>query len=201
MFSNIYAQKKIIFTKNEQTILILAKYNHEYTKEINLISTRRFSTISLSDRPHQWPSSSGRQEVPGSIPGRPCRPNRSEFSVVFSETRVNTGQDPLERPSLRASHSLAWVPRETIGHKPYNRPTKSSPVYPVKVVCACILTCIRTHRSSPNRRQFFRFLPKHCQIWIQNVTLKNKKMFLNNKPSYLCALFRNVSLFTRRTDG
>ena len=33
----------------------------------------------------------GRQEVPGSNPGRACRPSRSEFSVVFSETRVNTG--------------------------------------------------------------------------------------------------------------
>ena len=28
----------------------------------------------------------GRREVPGSNPGRACRPNRSEFSVVFSET-------------------------------------------------------------------------------------------------------------------
>ena len=33
----------------------------------------------------------GRREVPGSTPGRTCRPSRSEFSVVFSETRVNTG--------------------------------------------------------------------------------------------------------------
>ena len=33
----------------------------------------------------------GRREVPGSNPGRACRPSRSEFSVVFSETRVNTG--------------------------------------------------------------------------------------------------------------
>ena len=33
----------------------------------------------------------GRPEVPGSNPGRACRPSRSEFSVVFSETRLNTG--------------------------------------------------------------------------------------------------------------
>ena len=33
----------------------------------------------------------GRREMPGSNPGRACRPNRSEFSVVFSETRVNAG--------------------------------------------------------------------------------------------------------------
>ena len=32
----------------------------------------------------------GRREVLGSN-GRACRPSRSEFSVVFSETRVNTG--------------------------------------------------------------------------------------------------------------
>ena len=31
------------------------------------------------------------REMPGSNPGRACRPSRSEFSVVFSETRVNTG--------------------------------------------------------------------------------------------------------------
>ena len=40
----------------------------------------------------------GRREVPGSITGCACRPCRSEFSVVFSETRVDTGWDPLERP-------------------------------------------------------------------------------------------------------
>ena len=32
----------------------------------------------------------GRREVPGSIPGRACRPSRSEFSLVFSEIRINT---------------------------------------------------------------------------------------------------------------
>ena len=31
----------------------------------------------------------GRREVPGSNPSRVCRPNRSEFFVVFSEIRVN----------------------------------------------------------------------------------------------------------------
>ena len=34
---------------------------------------------------------SGRREVPGSNTGRACRPSRSEFSVAFSESRVNTG--------------------------------------------------------------------------------------------------------------
>ena len=46
----------------------------------------------------QSPSSGGvvtlkteRREVPNLNPGRACQSNRSEFSVVFSETRVNTG--------------------------------------------------------------------------------------------------------------
>ena len=29
------------------------------------------------------------------IPGRACRPSRLEFSVVFTETRVNTGLNPF----------------------------------------------------------------------------------------------------------
>ena len=33
----------------------------------------------------------GRREVPGSNSGHACRPSRSEFSVVFYETCVNTG--------------------------------------------------------------------------------------------------------------
>ena len=57
----------------------------------------------------------GRRKVPGSIPGRACRPSRSEFSVVFSETRVNTGQDPLERRLRRALHLQIQIPREIIG--------------------------------------------------------------------------------------
>ena len=45
--------------------------------------------------PHQWRSGSelkiDRREVPGSIRGRACLPSRSDFSVVFSEIRLNTG--------------------------------------------------------------------------------------------------------------
>ena len=33
----------------------------------------------------------GGRKVPGLILGRPCRPNRSEFFVVLSVTRVNVG--------------------------------------------------------------------------------------------------------------
>ena len=50
--------------------------------------------FSQGKAPHQWQSGSvlktGRREVPGSIPGGACRPSHSKFSVVFSETRVNT---------------------------------------------------------------------------------------------------------------
>ena len=53
----------------------------------------------LSDRdpylPHQWRSGfafkAGRRELSGSIPERACRLSRSMFSVVFSETGINTG--------------------------------------------------------------------------------------------------------------
>ena len=34
----------------------------------------------------------------GSIPNRACRPKRSEFSVVFFETHVNTGSDIYKTP-------------------------------------------------------------------------------------------------------
>ena len=49
----------------------------------------------------------GRREVSGSNPGRACRPSRSEFSVVFSETRVNEVWDPFERLPRREFHPLA----------------------------------------------------------------------------------------------
>ena len=52
----------------------------------------------------------GRRVVPGSFPDCACRRSRSEFSVVFSETAVNTGKDPLERFQL-----YSQVPRVTIG--------------------------------------------------------------------------------------
>ena len=51
-----------------------------------------------------WPSGfdfkAGRWEVLGSIPVHAYRSSLSEFSVVFFKTRVNMGQDPLERPHV-----------------------------------------------------------------------------------------------------
>ena len=66
-----------------------------YTKGPGIESRVRYGYQTLRPRPHQWLSVSalkiGRQEVPGLVLGRACRPNLSEFSVVFSETRVNMG--------------------------------------------------------------------------------------------------------------
>ena len=73
---------------------------------------------------HQWPSGSalktGRREVPGAIPGRACRPSRSDFLWFFSETRVNTGQDLLERPPQRALPLKAHLPQADNWPQPYN---------------------------------------------------------------------------------
>ena len=66
--------------------------------------------------------------MPGSIPGHVCRPGRSEFSMAFSETCVNTGEDPLEKPLRRA---LSYRPRSqkrTIGLNPTSQlnPTQTN---------------------------------------------------------------------------
>ena len=68
----------------------------------------------LNDEPHQWQSGSAlkasKREVPGSIPDRACRHSRSKFFVVFSKTRVNTGEDPLERSPRKALPLQAQFP-------------------------------------------------------------------------------------------
>ena len=56
-------------------------------------------SILLADQAVQW------LEKPASIP-RVSDRLRSEFSVVFSKTRVNTGKNPLERP--HGGHSTHW---------------------------------------------------------------------------------------------
>ena len=61
-----------------------------------VIVTEKIDSIMLSTAwvPHQCRSSiaikAGRREVPDLNPGRACRLSRSEFSTVFTETRVNT---------------------------------------------------------------------------------------------------------------
>ena len=47
-FSNTWKQIKIIFPKKEQPIFILTRYNHKYSKEINLLSPKRLSVTYLN---------------------------------------------------------------------------------------------------------------------------------------------------------
>ena len=100
--------------------------------------------------PHQWQSGSalktGRREMPGSIPGRACRPSRSEFSVVFFETRVKTGQDPFERPPRRALHLYAQVPQAD------NWPQTSNP-------------SLRSSLQDPNQKKYaYKFIVQKIYI-------------------------------------
>ena len=75
----------------------------------------------------------GRREVLVSNPVRACRPSRLEFSLVFPETHVNTGQDPLERPPRRTLLWHAQVPQAdnwplSANYWPLLGPTQPNPV-------------------------------------------------------------------------
>ena len=60
--------------------------------------------------------------MPGSISDRACRPSRSEIYVLFPETRVNTGYDPLETPPTENTPPI--VPGPTSGQlDSYLQPT------------------------------------------------------------------------------
>ena len=75
-----------------------------------------FTKVSCSFvlKPHQWHSGNAQkledERCPGSNPGRTCRPSRSEFSMVFSETRINAGYDPLERPPTEGTTPIGLGP-------------------------------------------------------------------------------------------
>ena len=76
--------------------------------------------------------------VSGSIPGRGHQSSCSEFSVVVSEIRINTGQDPLERPQRRVSPYRPRPHKRTISLNPTIQPTfflfsKCVKIYRVKV--------------------------------------------------------------------
>ena len=63
-----------------------------YNKGPGLESRVRHGCRAVRPWLNQWlRSKTGRGEVPGSFLGQACRPSLSEFSVVFSETHVNTG--------------------------------------------------------------------------------------------------------------
>ena len=63
-----------------------------------------------------------RGEVPSSISSRGCWPNRSQFSVVFSKTCVNTGYDSLESSQWRAFLHSPKSHMRTIGLIPATTP-------------------------------------------------------------------------------
>ena len=62
-----------------------------YTKSPRFESRVRHGCQTVRPRPHQWlRRNTSRREVPGSFLSRVCRPSRTVFSVLFSETHVNT---------------------------------------------------------------------------------------------------------------
>ena len=86
--------------------------------------------IILINLPHLWLSCSvlkaGRREVSGSIPGRACRHSRSELSVVFFETRLNTG-DLRKPPKEGTTPTEPGLPsgQLALSLQPTNQPCKS----------------------------------------------------------------------------
>ena len=80
--------------------IIYGKYKEEnkLLSRVPMIPTDLLFTFKRL-QPHQWPSGFalkfGRREVPDSIPICGCRSSRSEFTVVFSETRVNADYNDL----------------------------------------------------------------------------------------------------------
>ena len=73
--------------------------------------------------PHQWRSGSplkaGRREMPDSIPGRSYQPSCSKFSVVLSETRLNTGKNSSERLSTEGTPPTGpGIHKRTVGLNP-----------------------------------------------------------------------------------
>ena len=63
-----------------------------YTLYVKMTATQQFYPYEHMPHPGGMVKlKTGRRQVPGSSPGRARRSNRSEFSVVFFETRVNTG--------------------------------------------------------------------------------------------------------------
>ena len=58
---------------------------------LTILRTEEISKVSTSPLAERFYSQTGRLEVMGSILGCACRPCRLEFSLVYSETHVNTG--------------------------------------------------------------------------------------------------------------
>ena len=91
----------------------------EYSRHLGVYNIiKMFPSIiffSFLSSNHQWSSDSalktGRRKQPGSIPGHACRPSCLEFSMVFTETRINTGWNPLEKPPTESILPTSQAPR------------------------------------------------------------------------------------------
>ena len=79
-------------------------------------------------RPSGSSLKNGRREVPGPIPDRACQPRRPEFSLIFSETHVNMGYDPLKDSPWKALLRQAQVPQADSYPKSYN-PTQQPIIF------------------------------------------------------------------------
>ena len=62
-----------------------------FSHEIVIATPMNSPTLETPPVAERFCAQTGRQEMPGSYPGCTCLPNRLEFSMVFSETHVNTG--------------------------------------------------------------------------------------------------------------
>ena len=93
-------KRRLLFTISRTFCIVLSDI-HCTDLHTTYLHTISILLVLFSDSfPHLWSLASGGAvlhsklvdpEVPGSIPGHAWQPSRSEFSVVFSETRVNTG--------------------------------------------------------------------------------------------------------------
>ena len=146
-------------------VVFLLKDLITYTFPTATLNLRCYVCILQTIWSHQWLcSKTGRREVPGSFLGRACQPSRSEFSVVFSETRVNTGQDPLERPLRRAFHLQSQITQANNWTQTYKH---------VKVLNSSLQMLFLPSLSLKNKNQIsnktkkFHFRKK---LFMQNIT-------------------------------
>ena len=107
-----------------------------------------------------------RREVPGSNPCRACRPSRLEFSLVFSEIRVNTGEDPLERPPTEDAPPIVPGPpsRKLDSNLHLSlRKTSTERTSPLSAGTLCIQMALICNQLTKNRQ----FMP----IELENVLI------------------------------
>ena len=72
----------LFFTSDIQSLFKLMFYRYTKQRTLDFLINTLLKFICISKL---------FQKVPGSVPGCVCRPSHSEFSVVFSETRLSMG--------------------------------------------------------------------------------------------------------------